>query len=93
MMGNPLNAVDMEYVRQSGKRFLIAVDEHGYHVRETLCVTHHEESGEVEYDAMPLASGPTIAAAWDAASVILMRGSVADDVSNDRSRSGDIGWK
>lgn len=39
-------------------RWLLAFDGK-YHVRKTLCVTHHSESGEATYAAMPIASGET----------------------------------
>lgn len=35
-------------------RYLIAVDEKGVYLRETLCVTHSENTGEVRYDAKPV---------------------------------------
>jgi hypothetical protein len=35
------------------KRYLIAIDSGGAHIRETLCVTHHGDTGEVTYDAKP----------------------------------------
>jgi hypothetical protein len=34
-------------------RFLIAFDSEGMHIRKTLCVTYHGESGEVSYDCKP----------------------------------------
>jgi len=41
-------------------RFVVARDEKGYHVRQTLCVTHDGVSGESRYDTKPLASGRTL---------------------------------
>lgn len=41
-------------------RFLIAADVNGWHIRETLCVTYHGESGEKTYQAKPIASGVTM---------------------------------
>lgn len=35
------------------RRWLIAHDEIGYHVRETLCVTHDGPSGEAIYHTQP----------------------------------------
>lgn len=35
-------------------RYLIAVDEKGVYLRETLCVIHDENTGEVTYNAKPL---------------------------------------
>lgn len=32
-----------------------------WHIRETLCVTHHGDSGEVTYSTRPFASGDTLA--------------------------------
>lgn len=37
-------------------RVLVAIDQRGIHLRKTLCVTHHGESGEVHYDTLPLCS-------------------------------------
>jgi len=41
-------------------RFLLAFDSEGCHVRQTLCVTHHAESGEVQYESKPIISGKII---------------------------------
>ncbi len=38
-------------------RYLIAVDQNGVYLRETLCVTRRHESGEVEYYTKPVADG------------------------------------
>ena len=35
-------------------RVLIAVDERGVYLRETLCVIHRGESGEVHYHSKPI---------------------------------------
>ncbi len=37
-------------------RLLLAMDSKSFHLRKTLCVTHHEETGEVTYDAKPISS-------------------------------------
>ncbi len=42
------------------KRWLAAYDGR-WHVRETLSVTHHGESGEATYTTRPLGSGETLA--------------------------------
>jgi hypothetical protein len=41
------------------ERWLAAFDGR-WHIRETLSVTHHGESGEVTYATRPLASGETL---------------------------------
>ena len=38
----------------SKARYVIAIDGHGIYLRRTLCVTHHGESGEVQYDSKPV---------------------------------------
>lgn len=35
-------------------RFLIAKDPNGFYLRETLCVSHREELGEVHYESKPI---------------------------------------
>ena len=35
-------------------RYLIAVDDKGVYLRETLCVTHDANTGEVTYAAKPV---------------------------------------
>ena len=35
-------------------RFLIAKDANGFYLRETLCVAHREELGEVHYESRPI---------------------------------------
>lgn len=42
------------------RRWMIAVDEYGYHVRETLCVTHDGDTGEVTYHARPEGTRKTL---------------------------------
>lgn len=37
-------------------RILLAIDSEGFHLRKTLCVTHHSESKEVTYDTKPIKS-------------------------------------
>lgn len=41
---------------KSKRRIVIALDDYGAHFREILCTTHHDESGEVQYDAAPIGS-------------------------------------
>ena len=38
-------------------RYIIAVDQNGVYLRETLCVTRRRESGKVEYHTKPVADG------------------------------------
>lgn len=56
------------------KRYLIAIDADGVHVREVLCVTHHGETGEVTYQARPAKRIPR----WMAHEVELLRYRVND---------------
>lgn len=35
-------------------RYVIAIDPHGVYLRRTLNVTHHNESGEAQYDTKPV---------------------------------------
>lgn len=35
-------------------RYVIAIDPYGVYLRRTLCVTHHHESGEAQYDTKPV---------------------------------------
>ena len=47
------------YYYKSGafmKRYLIAIDENGIHIRKNLCTIHHGETGEAEYHAKPICS-------------------------------------
>ena len=36
-------------------RYIVAVDQNGVYLRETLCVTRRHESGEIEYHTKPVA--------------------------------------
>ena len=42
------------------KRWLIAHDEKGYYLRETLCVTHDGVAGEIVYHTKPHGRADTI---------------------------------
>lgn len=47
-------------IRMRVPRILVARDEMGFHVRETLFTIHDGDRGEVRYDAKPLGSGDTL---------------------------------
>jgi hypothetical protein len=40
--------------KRAPTRFIIAIDENGVYLRKTLCVTHHGDTGEVTYNAIPI---------------------------------------